>query len=101
MTPTRRHMLQGLAAAAAPWSAFAQPTDEDQQVQDAFLTLVFGLSTDIPDAMSFLVYRGDTDVVSGLIFALRFSRYGRQAFLRALEALTGETGRPDWPSLML
>ncbi len=51
--------------------------------------------------MSFLVYRGDTDVVSGLIFALRFSRYDRQAFLRALEALTGETGRPDWPSWML
>ncbi len=92
--PTRRSALIGLAAAAAPLSVWAE--DEDRKVENALLALVFGSSVDIPPALRFLTERGRQDVVTGLIFALRFSRYERSAFLSALTALTGEEGRYDW-----
>jgi len=92
--PTRRSALIGLAAAAAPLSVWAE--DEDRKVENALLALVFGSSVDIPPALRFLTERCRRDVVTGLIFALRFSRYDRAAFLSALTALTGEEGRYDW-----
>ena len=61
------------------------------------MTLVFGSSVDIPPALRFLTERGRQDVVSGLIFALMFSRYDRTEILAALSDLTGETGLRSWP----
>lgn len=92
---TRRSTLIGLAAATAPFPALA--VEEDRRVEDALLALVFGSSVDIPPALRFLTERGKLDVVSGLIFALRFSRYDRLALLTALSDLTGETGLSGWP----
>lgn len=97
--PTRRSALFGLVAAATPFAG--RTGDDDRQVENALLTLVFGSSVDIPPALRFLTARDRRDVVSGLIFALRFSRYDRSAFLAALRALTGETGRDDWADWML
>ena len=98
--PTRRSTLLGLAAAiVAP--GLAKADGEDRQVEQALMALVFGSSVDIPPALRFLTERGKQDVVSGLIFALRFSRYEQSAFLTALRALTGETDRYSWHSWML
>lgn len=98
--PTRRSALLGLAATAAPLPALAQ-SDEDQRVQDALYALVFGSSVDIPPALAVLTGRRNRDVVSGLIFALRFSRYDSAAFLAALSDVTGETGLSSWPDWAL
>lgn len=99
--PTRRSALLGLAAAAAPLTALAETVTEDEQVEDALLALVFGSSVDIPPALAFLIERRNMDVVSGLIFALRFSRYESSAFLIALRSLTGQTSNYDWPGWAL
>lgn len=90
--PTRRSTLIGLAAAATPSIAWG----EDRRVEEALLALIFGSSIDIPPALRFLTGRRKTDVVSGLIFALRFSRFDRAALLTALSDLTGEEGRYNW-----
>lgn len=99
--PTRRSTLLGLAAAATPFSVLAETSDEDKRVEDALLALVFGSSVDIPPALRFLTERGRQDVVSGLIFALMFSRFDRTAILAALSDLTGETGLSSWPDWAL
>ncbi len=65
------------------------------------MTLVFGSSVDIPPALRFLTERGRQDVVSGLIFALMFSRYDRTEILAALSDLTDETGLRSWPDWAL
>ena len=96
---TRRSTLIGLTAAASPFAALS--AGDGQRVENALLALVFGSSVDIPPALRFLTERGKQDVVSGLIFALRFSRYESSAFLIALRALTGETNRYDWADWML
>jgi len=98
---TRRSAVIGLAATAAPTAVLAQTADDAKQVEDALLALVFGSSVDIPPALAFLTGRGKLDVVSGLIFALRFSRYDSTAFLVALSDLTGEVGLKSWPDWML
>ncbi len=98
--PTRRSALLCLAATAAPLPALAQ-SDEDRWVQDALYALVFGSSVDIPPALRVLTERRNLDVVSGLIFALRFSRYDSSAFLAALSDVTGETGLSSWPDWAL
>ncbi|MEO1689758.1 MAG: hypothetical protein AAFU61_17840, partial [Pseudomonadota bacterium] len=102
----RRALTAAAAAAALPVPPFARAADDaapedHDDVLRALQALLFGFSTDIPDALAYLRARGRPDVVSGLIFALRFTRYPRDEILDLLEHLAGAAPGRAWPDWML
>ncbi|MEM7268289.1 MAG: DUF3179 domain-containing protein [Pseudomonadota bacterium] len=95
---SRRAALSGLMSLP-----FVRPAsaDDDERVFTSLTSLVFGLSTEIPDSLEYLRQRGKPDVASGLIFALRFSRYPALAIRQLLEELTGAKPGDSWADWML
>ena len=63
--------------------------------------LVFGTPDQLVAAMNAIDARGSTDMVPGLIMAMRFSRAPREAFEGLLQKLTGETEASGWFDWML
>jgi len=96
---TRRSALLGAAAMAAPQPLLA--ADDREDVLRALQAFVFGTSTDIPAAIELLRSRGRPDVVSGLIFVLRYTRYPRDAVLDLLEDVAGVSPGRSWSDWML
>ena len=96
---TRRAAIAATAALLAPGLPRAQ--DDYAQVLEALQSFVFGTSTDIPNSIAYLRARGLPDVASGLIVALRFSRYPQDEILDLLEHVTGATPGRDWADWML
>lgn len=104
---TRRRVIAAAAAgllvpaAARGQTAHEPADDEDERVLSALESFVFGSSTDISAALSFLSRRGRPDVASSLIFALRYTRYPGREILDLLEHLTGAAPGRRWADWML
>ena len=96
---TRRTLIAATAATLAPTSLLAD--DAYDQVLKALQSFVFGTSSDIEKAIPFLHARGQADVASGLIVALRFSRYPEEEIMDLLEHVTGVSPGRSWADWML
>jgi len=98
---SRRSVIAATAALLIPAAARGQTADEDDRVLRALQSFVFGSSTDIAEAIAFLSRRGRPDVASGLIVALRYTRYPPREILDLLEHLTGAAPGRHWADWML
>ncbi|MEM6441952.1 MAG: DUF3179 domain-containing (seleno)protein, partial [Pseudomonadota bacterium] len=101
---TRRAAIAAAAAAGltpALLRAAPERPEDYEAVLRAFQTFLYGTSTDIPGAISYLQERGGTDLASGLILALRFSRYPRSEIVALLERVTGVSPGDGWADWML
>jgi hypothetical protein len=96
---TRRAIMTATAALAMPGAVRAQ--DDYALVLQAFQSFVFGTSTDIGKAIVYLSERGQPDIASGLIVALRYSRYPKDEILNLLEHVTGASPGRSWADWML
>ena len=96
---TRRTVIASAVALLTPGALRAE--DDHVGVLQALQSFVFGTSTDIGKAITFLSERGQPDVASGLIVALRYSRYPQDEILNLLEQVTGATPGRSWADWML
>ena len=95
---TRRTALAGTASTAA---LAATGVRAEPDLERAFGNLVYGLEGDFREAIETLQERGGTDLVAGLIFAMRFTRQDERPIVRLLQDITGDATRESWFDWML
>ena len=93
----RKFAAMTALTALAPTPGWA----EDLSMEQALRDLVFGSPDQLVAAIQAIEARGSSDMVSGLITAMRFSRAPRETFEGLLETLTGETEAKGWFEWML
>ncbi|WP_424833089.1 DUF3179 domain-containing protein [Ruegeria sp.] len=99
MSPLTRRGFTGALAASliAPNSLWAQ----EDPVLAAVRSTLFGSRGEFQSGMTFLTQRGDPDVVSALITAMRYGRQRQFDIVDVMQSLTGEATGPDWFEWML
>ena len=94
---TRRRFGAMVGAALLPGVARAQ-ADADFQLQ---FDVVAGSQGEADAALAAMVAGGRTDMIAGLILALRFNRNRQGEIMAALQRLTGADDREEWFDWML
>jgi hypothetical protein len=97
MPMTRRQFAATLAATALTPPALAQAVD----YESVLLDIVAGHPSLFFPALEKVKARGNPDMASGLIQAMRFSRGSEAEIVKTLESITGATPGDDWFDWML
>ncbi|WP_171210430.1 DUF3179 domain-containing protein [Ruegeria sp. HKCCA5426] len=98
MSITRRSFVgafgAGLALPTALWS-------QSDPVLQAVRSTLYGSNSEFAEGMSYLVARGNPDVVPALLTAMRYGRQRSNEITGVMRDLTGETIGTDWFDWML
>ncbi|SDW62537.1 Protein of unknown function [Ruegeria halocynthiae] len=98
MSITRRSFASLLGVGAiAPTALWAQ----DDPVYEAVRSTLYGGRTDFEAGMTYLVERGNPDVVPALLTGMRYGRSREHDIAKVMETLTGVRHGTDWFEWML
>ncbi|MEM7236531.1 MAG: DUF3179 domain-containing protein [Pseudomonadota bacterium] len=101
MLVSRRHVLSTLSAVAGGALVPASGRAQEDPTEDHLLSLLISDRSRHKAAFSYFEARGGTDLISPLIFALRFTPGPERPIIDLLQTISGDTGPQDWHDWML